>query len=66
VGRFEKMHPIAKKGALVVGLGVIGLTGMAVAGKLMPSKNQAVVWRMGGELDRVNDEVDKKREKIFG
>ena len=35
-----------------LGLGVIGV--LAAAGKLMPSKNQTVVWGIGEELDKVN------------
>jgi hypothetical protein len=38
------------------------------AGKLMPSKNQTVIWGIGGELDKVNGEADvlREREAIYG
>jgi hypothetical protein len=34
---------------------------LLAAGKLMPSKNQTVVWEIGGELGRVNGEADVMR-----
>ncbi len=63
VERFEKMNPVAKKAAVVVGLGVVGLV---VAGRLMPNKKQTVIWEMNGELDKANEGLDKERQKIFG
>lgn len=57
---------VKRLGALV-GLGAIGVL---AAGKLMPSRSQTVVWGIGGELDRVNGEVDadveRRREAVFG
>jgi len=57
--------PQARRIGALVGLGVVGIV---AAGKLMPSKNQTVVWGIGGELDRVNGEADvlKQREGVFG
>lgn len=57
--------PQARRIGALVGLGVVG---MVAAGKLMPSKNQTVVWGIGGELDRVNGEADvlRQREGVFG
>ncbi len=63
VERFEKMNPVAKKAAVVVGLGVVGLV---VAGRLMPNKKQTVIWGLNGELDKANDGLDRQREGIFG
>jgi hypothetical protein len=57
--------PQARRIGALVGLGVVGLV---AAGKLMPSKNQTVVWGIGGELDRVNREAEvlREREAVFG
>lgn len=57
--------PQARRIGVLVGLGVVGLV---AAGKLMPSRNQTVVWGIGGELDRVNREAEvlREREAVFG
>jgi hypothetical protein len=57
--------PQVRRTAAVVGLAAIG---MIVAGKMMPSKNQTVVWGMSGELDRVNGAVETMaaRERVYG
>jgi hypothetical protein len=57
--------PQVRRTAAVVGLAAIG---MIVAGTMMPSKNQTVVWGMNGELDRVNGaaETMSAREKVYG
>jgi hypothetical protein len=41
----------------------LGMVGVLAAGRLMPSKNQAVVWGIGGELDEVNGKVDVLKER---
>jgi hypothetical protein len=57
--------PQGRRISALVGLGV---TGVLAAGKLMPSKNQTVIWGIGGELDKVNGEADvvREREAVFG
>lgn len=57
--------PQGRRIGALVGLGVIGA--LAV-GKLMPSKNQTVVWGIGEELDKVNRDADvlREREAVFG
>jgi hypothetical protein len=57
--------PQGRRIGALVGLGVIGVL---AAGKLMPSKNQTVVWGIGGELDKANGEADvlREREEVFG
>ncbi|KUJ09267.1 uncharacterized protein LY89DRAFT_740995 [Mollisia scopiformis] len=59
------MSGVLRKRALWLGAGVIGV-GLIAAGKLGPSKKQAVLWGMSGELDKVNSEVDKAKEEAFG
>ena len=71
VAQFERQGkvimntPQGRRIGVLVGLGIVGLV---TAGKLMPSRNQTVVWGIGGELDRVNREADVLRESeaIFG
>ena len=57
--------PQGRRIGTLVGLGVIGVL---AAGKMMPSKNQTVIWGIGGELDKVNGEADVLREgeAVFG
>lgn len=57
--------PQGRRIGALIGLGVIGAL---AAGKLMPSKNQTVIWGIGGELDKVNGEADvlREREAVFG
>lgn len=52
--------PQGRRIGALVGLSVVGMSLLA-AGKLMPSKNQNVVWGIGGELNRVNGEADVMR-----
>lgn len=60
-----KMSGILGKRAVLLGVGTVGV-GLIAAGKLTPSKKQAVVWGMSGELDKVNSKVDAAREQAFG
>jgi len=62
---FVKMSGVLRKRALLLGVGAVGV-GLVVTGKLGPSKKQAVLWGMSGELDKANTEVDKAREEAFG
>jgi hypothetical protein len=59
--------PQGRRIGALVGLSLVGMSLLA-AGKLMPSKNQTVVWEIGAELDRVNGEADvmRGREAVFG
>jgi hypothetical protein len=60
----RKMNsPTVRRTAALIGIGAVGLL---VAGKMMPTKKQTVIWGIGGELDKVNDAVDRAREEAFG
>jgi hypothetical protein len=64
-GTLTMNTPQGRRIGALVGLGMIGVL---AAGKLMPSKNQTVIWGIGGELDKVNGEADvlREREAIYG
>jgi hypothetical protein len=60
-----RMSGVLGKRAVLLGVGAVGV-GLIAAGKMAPSKKQAVVWGMSGELDKVNSKVDATREQAFG
>lgn len=59
------MSAVLRTRGSLLGAGIIGI-GLFAAGHLAPSKKQAVIWSMSGELDKVNSKVDSAREETFG
>ncbi len=60
-----RMSSVLRRRALLLGVGAVGV-GLVATGKLGPSKKQAVIWEISGELDKANTGVDEAREAAFG
>ncbi|KAG4422374.1 hypothetical protein IFR04_004526 [Cadophora malorum] len=49
-------------------LTILTLSGAAlwIGKEMIPTRKERVIWGVNGQLDHLNDTVDKRREKAFG
>lgn len=45
---------------------VLGGAALWVAKEMVPSKKERVIWGVNGQLDHLNDTVERRRERAFG